>query len=227
MATYDLEEQEQIDELRTWWRMHGARVTSVITICAVAVAGWQAWRYWQRAKSADASRIFAELSVAAEQRNLRQVKTLTGTLLSDFSQTDYAGLAALVAARAFADSGDEKSASAQLQWASESARDELVRGLAGLRLAGLSDGTNAPAAASSPSIDESNRALWARRKEVLANSASIAGNSTTAATELDAAIHALRSDESNQKKSSDGYRQILVSRLDDLQAKVDAGAGAK
>ena len=33
MAHYDLEEQEQLDTLKTWWKMHGNLVTTVVTVC--------------------------------------------------------------------------------------------------------------------------------------------------------------------------------------------------
>ena len=32
MATYDLEEQEQLDSLKTWWKMHGNLVTTILTV---------------------------------------------------------------------------------------------------------------------------------------------------------------------------------------------------
>ncbi|MFV0371521.1 MAG: tetratricopeptide repeat protein, partial [Azonexus sp.] len=47
MAHYDLEEQEQIDTLKTWWKMYGNLVTSLITAAALAVLGWQAWNWYQ------------------------------------------------------------------------------------------------------------------------------------------------------------------------------------
>jgi hypothetical protein len=30
MAAYDLEEQEQLDELKTWWKLHGNLVTNIL-----------------------------------------------------------------------------------------------------------------------------------------------------------------------------------------------------
>ena len=39
MATYDLEEQEQLDELKTWWKMYGNIVTGILFAVALAAAG--------------------------------------------------------------------------------------------------------------------------------------------------------------------------------------------
>jgi predicted negative regulator of RcsB-dependent stress response len=39
----DLEEQEQLAELKSWWRAHGNLVIGVIVAAMLAFAGW---RYW-------------------------------------------------------------------------------------------------------------------------------------------------------------------------------------
>ena len=38
MAALDLEEQEQLAALRTWWRVWGDRILTVVTIVLLAVA---------------------------------------------------------------------------------------------------------------------------------------------------------------------------------------------
>ena len=37
MAVYDLEEQEQLAEIKAWWRQHGNRVTSVLLAAALVL----------------------------------------------------------------------------------------------------------------------------------------------------------------------------------------------
>ena len=49
MATHlDLEEQEQLDELKTWWKVYGNLVTAIVVALALAVLAWQGWNWWQR-----------------------------------------------------------------------------------------------------------------------------------------------------------------------------------
>jgi predicted negative regulator of RcsB-dependent stress response len=47
MAHYDLEEQEQIDTLKTWWKMYGNLVTGLALAVALGVVGWQGWNWYQ------------------------------------------------------------------------------------------------------------------------------------------------------------------------------------
>lgn len=137
MATYDLEEQEQIDELKTWWKMHGNLVTSVVVAGALTVTVWQGWNWWQRNQAAQASVLYGAVQMATVQQDAKRVRELTGELIDKYSGTAYAGLAALLSAKAQADGGDAKSAQAQLAWAADNAKDEGVRDLARLRLAAL------------------------------------------------------------------------------------------
>jgi predicted negative regulator of RcsB-dependent stress response len=137
MAAYDLEEQEQLDQLKTWWKMYGNLVTALVTAAALVALGWQGWNWWQRSQSAQASGLYGALQQAAAQKDAKRVRELAGELIDKYSGTSYAGLGALISAKAQVDGGDVKTAQAQLTWASQHAGDEAVRDLARLRLAAV------------------------------------------------------------------------------------------
>lgn len=136
MAVYDLEEQEQIDELRAWWATHGNWVTGLVVAVSLAVVGWQGWNWYQNKQSAEASALFFALQQAEQTEDAARVKSLTGELTEKYSGTSQAALATLIAAKASLAADDTKTARAQLTWAVDHAQDE-VRALARLRLAGL------------------------------------------------------------------------------------------
>jgi predicted negative regulator of RcsB-dependent stress response len=136
MAHLDLEEQEQIDSLKTWWKMYGNLVTGVVMAASIAVIAWQGWGWYQRSQAAQAAAIYGVLEQAAAMRDGQKVKSAAGELAEKFGGTSYAWLGALVAARQSFDSGDLKTARAQLGWAADNAKDE-VKDLARLRLAAV------------------------------------------------------------------------------------------
>ena len=136
MAHYDLEEQEQIDSLKTWWKMYGNLVTGVVVAASIGVIGWQGWNWYQRSQAAQASAIYGVLEQGAALRDGQKVKAAAGELAEKFGGTTYAWLGAMVAARQSFDAGDLKTAKAQLTWAVDNAKDE-VRDLARLRLAAV------------------------------------------------------------------------------------------
>ncbi len=136
MAHYDLEEQEQIDSIKTWWKMYGNLVSGVILAGSLAVIGWQGWNWYQRSQAAQASAIYGVLEQAVAVRDAQRVKAAAGELAEKFGGTSYAALGALVAARQSFEAGDLKTAKAQLSWAADKGKDE-IKDLARLRLAAV------------------------------------------------------------------------------------------
>lgn len=133
MAHYDLEEQEQIDSIKTWWNMYGNLVTSLVTAVALAVVGWQGWNWYQGNETAKAAGVFAVLEQAVQAGDAQRIKSTAGELTEKYGRSGYAGLGALLAAKHSFDAGDLKTAKAQLGWVAENAKDEL-RDIARLRL---------------------------------------------------------------------------------------------
>lgn len=136
MAHYDLEEQEQLDALKTWWKMYGNLITGVVTAAALVVVGWQGWNWYQREQAAQAAAVYGAFEQAAVAGDAQRVKAIAGELTEKFGGTAYAALASLAAAKQSFEAGDIKTARAQLNWAVDNGKDE-VRDLARLRLAAV------------------------------------------------------------------------------------------
>jgi predicted negative regulator of RcsB-dependent stress response len=137
MATYDLEEQEQLDELKTWWKMYGNMVTAVLLAMAIAALGWQGWHWWQRQQAEKASALYAVAQEAMIKGDTRRTREVAGELIDKYSGTIYAGMGALLSAKAQTEGGDLKTAQVQLGWVAEHAKDQNLRDLARLRLAAI------------------------------------------------------------------------------------------
>lgn len=135
MATYDLEEQEQIEELKTWWKLHGTGVTAVVAILSLAVVSWQGWNWRSQQQAQEASVLYGALQQSAMQKEAKRSRDLAGELIDKYSSTSYAGMAALVSAKVQMENGDAKTGRAQLAWAADNASDVELRDLARLRLA--------------------------------------------------------------------------------------------
>jgi len=134
---YDLEEQEQIDALKAWWRQHGRLILVAVVAAALAALGTAGWRYHKAQKNEQASQVFAELEKAARGSNVKQVRELSTQLAEQYDRTVYAALGALIVAKVEFDGGDLKASAARLEWAAEHAGDDETRAIARLRLAGV------------------------------------------------------------------------------------------
>ena len=133
----DLEEQEQVAELKAWWKTHGNLIVSAVLAAALAFAGWQAWRWYNANQSAHAAALFDTLARAAHGSDAKAVRDATGTLIESYPRTLYASMGAMVAARFHFDRNDLKSAKAQLQWLVDNSRSDDFRDLGRLRLAAI------------------------------------------------------------------------------------------
>jgi predicted negative regulator of RcsB-dependent stress response len=134
---YDLEEQEQIETLKSWWKQYGNLVTWLLIAALGAYAAWSGWNYYQRSQAAQAGQLYDEITRAVAAKDTARVLRGAADMREKFSRTAYAEMAALTAAKAAFDANDLNGAKAQLQWVVDSGRDEEYRALARIRLAGV------------------------------------------------------------------------------------------
>lgn len=151
MSTYDLEEQEQLASLKAWWKDNGGLITVILAVVLVAISAWNGWNWYQRSQSASAGAMYEQLQRAARTNDVKSVRDTAGAILEQYPRTAYAPLAALISAKVHFQSGDAKTARAQLEWAVARARSEDIKALASLRLAAVLLDDNA--------LDEASRAV--------------------------------------------------------------------
>jgi len=137
MAVYDLEEQEQLDELKAWWKRYGNIVLSVVVIASLAVSGVFGWRAYGDRQALEAGELYLQLQGAVVAGDPKKVQDIAAAISDKYPRTGYAQFAAFAAARAAFDSGNNAEARTRLQWVVEHARDDATRDLARLRLANV------------------------------------------------------------------------------------------
>jgi predicted negative regulator of RcsB-dependent stress response len=219
MATYDLEEQEQLEELKTWWKLHGTIVTAVITALAVGVVGWQGWQWWQGSQSVQAAQLYMGMQQALGQQDVKRVRLLAGELIGNYAGTAYAGLGALLSGKALLETGDLKSAQAQFGWAAENAKDPALRDLARLRQAiALADDKAHDAALKLLAVTPAP-AFQARYHEVRGDILAEQGKGAEARAAYAEALKQYEAAQQAAELPAGAYREIL-------KAKRDAGGAA-
>jgi len=136
---YDLDEQEQLDQLKAWWNKYGTLVLTVLIIATAVIGGWRAWQWYEGHQSSQARGYFEALEEAGRSQgdeSVARINAAMKTLRSEYAATDYAARGALVAAAALAARKDLSGARAQLEWLSQTKHAALVP-VSRLRLAAL------------------------------------------------------------------------------------------
>ena len=133
---YDLEEQEQLDALKTWWNRYGNLITWVLIVALAAYAAWSGWNYYQRRQATQAGQLYEELEKAVSARDNARVQRAAADMAEKFGHTAYAEMSALAAAKSAFDANDLKNAQARLQWVIDHGNDDY-KAIAKIRMAGV------------------------------------------------------------------------------------------
>lgn len=138
MATHlDLEEQEQLDQLKHFWNTYGTLITWVVLLVAGAFVAWNGWQYLQRSKAAQASALYDEVERSALAGDTARIERALADMKDKFAGTAYAQQAGLLAARMLDEKGNVEAARSALAWVADNAVDPGYRMVAKLRLAAV------------------------------------------------------------------------------------------
>ena len=217
MAVYDLEEQEQLDELKTWWKQYGNLVTNILLAVVLVAASWQGWNWWQRNQTAQASVVYASLQQATAQKDSKRTRELAGELIDTYSGSPYAAMGALVSARLQVESGDTKTARLQLSWVVDHADDQGLRELARLRLAVILIDEKAYDEAAKQLAIEPSTPFLARHAEIQGDLLAAQGKLSEARAAYESALSKLDAaagTKDETAKSRRGYSDVLRAKLD-------------
>ncbi|WP_035051963.1 YfgM family protein [Andreprevotia chitinilytica] len=133
---FDLQEQEQIAELKAWWQDWGRYLAVAVVAGLVGYAGWQGWSSYQEKQAHAAAEIYVKVEVLGAT-DAAKLRPDVEKLQNEYAGTGYAARATLLLAKAFADAGDFKSATTQLQWVAGHADEAGLRDAARLRIAAV------------------------------------------------------------------------------------------
>lgn len=138
MATHlDLEEQEQLDQLKAFWKQYGNLISWLLVLVLAAFAAWNGWNLYQRDQGAKAGALFDELEHAAQQVDSERATRIFSDMKDRYPRTTFTQQGGLLAARVAAEKGQYDAAKASLAWVADNAGEAEYRAIARLRLAGL------------------------------------------------------------------------------------------
>ena len=133
----DLEEQEQIDEIKHFWKRYGNAITWVLIVVLGAYAAWNGYQYWQRGQAAQAAALFDEVEKVSREGDADKLQRAFDEMKSRFASTAYAPQAGLLVAKTQYEAGKADAAKATLGWVAEKSSDAGYASIARLRLAGV------------------------------------------------------------------------------------------
>ncbi|NDP37782.1 MAG: tetratricopeptide repeat protein [Rhodoferax sp.] len=133
----DLEEQEQLDELKHFWKSYGNAITWALIVVLGAFASWNFYQYWQRSQATQAAAMFDEVERVVTAADAAKIDRAFADMKDRFAATTYAHQAGLLVAKHYYDVGNVDAAKSALTWVVDKSSDPGYQAVAKLRLAGL------------------------------------------------------------------------------------------
>ena len=133
---YSIEEEQEINQLKDWWKENGK---TIIVAFILGVGGMFGWRYWQAHQAeqiAQASAQYDALIYSAQQDEQAKKANIEQFVQAN-SKTAYAVFALLDEAKKATEKQDFAAAEANLNQALTQSQDEVLTSIVALRLSAI------------------------------------------------------------------------------------------
>ena len=137
MASLDLQEQEQLEGMKAWWKDNGNWVLGVTLFAVIAVGGWRGWHYYQAKQANEAATFYEQFNEQLATNDAKRINDAAAVVMDKYAGTIYAVRAALAAAQVNEQSKAIPQAKTQLQWVLDHAAEATLKDVAHLRLASI------------------------------------------------------------------------------------------
>jgi predicted negative regulator of RcsB-dependent stress response len=135
----DHTEEEQIENLKKWWKENGPSVLFGVVVGLGGLFGWNAWQDYQARQAAEASALYTELLLKMDAATdpTGESDEMIAALRTKYDDTVYAPLAVLAAAKLAVDKNDIDTAIGHLEWVIKHADQPEIGITARLRISRL------------------------------------------------------------------------------------------
>lgn len=133
----DLEEQEQIDQLKHFWNTWGTVISSILVVVFGSVALWNGYNFWQSREALQASALLNAVQNSKQIDDKARLEQAFVDIRSKYASTTQAAQSGLVAAKFEIEKNNPDAVQADLEWIAAHASDEGYKAIAQLRLASL------------------------------------------------------------------------------------------
>lgn len=215
MATH-LDEEEELENLKRWFRENWVALAAGLVIGFGAIGGWQGWKAYQDRQSLAGAQMYDDLKKELTAGKTDDAVAITDKLQAQYAGTPYASAAALRLASVKVAARDFDAALLRLDWVAEHGDENGIRQLAVLRKARVLWQQNKP--------DEALKLLDGDAGDYASLYAELRGDIAYAKNDRDAARKAYQAALDSAPEAA-ANRALLQQKLDDLA--VDAAVAAE
>ena len=126
---------EQAELLKAWWKKYGNIITTVIVAIILAIAGWRYWQGHEQAQREKASATYDAMLMSIDKKADDTAIAQAELIVKQYPNSGYADLASLYLAAQSVKKQDWQLAAKHLQWVVAHSNNKNITSIATLRLA--------------------------------------------------------------------------------------------
>lgn len=131
---YSIEEEQELNELKNWWKENGKLVITIFILTLSGVFGWRYWQSYQIAQTQQRSAQYEQVITQFQKEN--ELARVEG-FVQENSKTAYAVFALLEAATLSVEQKNFTQAETLLNQALSNTNDDVLHSVVSLRLAAV------------------------------------------------------------------------------------------
>jgi predicted negative regulator of RcsB-dependent stress response len=140
-------EKEQIESIRKFWNEHGKFIVIAIVVGLAIGFGWRYFHTFEKRRAENAAIVYQSIMSADAKGDVTTVQGGATVLMTQFSSSPYASLAALLSAKEAISKNDLSGALTSLQWVIKNSDQKRLQQVARIYAARILLSQNNPAAA--------------------------------------------------------------------------------
>ncbi len=130
----NITEEQQIEQIKTWWKEYGFSILCGIVIAVVIGFGWHFYQRYATKKAETASLLYERMMIGDDSHQFADAEQQANELISHYSGTPYGKLAALYLAKQAVTKNKLSDAITQLRWVIQHDDNSAFEQIAKIRL---------------------------------------------------------------------------------------------
>lgn len=136
MSVY-MTEEEQLENIKKWWKRYGNIVTIIFSLILLCIAGYRYMHWHQDKLTQQASMTYENMMVAFSHQNIKAVRSYANELIKDYGNTVYADVAHMTLAKVYVSKNKLEQAKVELQSVAAKSNMTALKQIAKIRIARL------------------------------------------------------------------------------------------
>ncbi len=133
----DLEEQEQLEELKHFWKKNGNWISWLLIIVLGSLAAWNGYQWWQKNQGMQSSAMLDEVEKVLQAGDAQKIDRAFSDMRERFPSSYTTQQAGLLIAKNHYDAGRTDQSKAALKWLVDNGSDEGLVSIARLRMSAV------------------------------------------------------------------------------------------